>query len=355
MRTGYVVGGACLVIALAAGTVTAVGTDSDPGAAPDDGAAGAATTVPVRRGDLVETTSASGSLEYGAGHDLATHLAGTVTWLPREGRTIREGGRLWEVDRSPVFRLDGRVPAWRDLEPGMDDGRDVRQLEAALSDLGYPEDATLEVDEEWTWATTRAVRQWQEDHELEETGRLPLGSVVFTDGDQRVASTAVTVGDQVQPGTTVLATSTDERRVRVELEPSRRSLAAPGAVVELRFADGTTARGRVTDVETVPPEDEKSEEMLAVTIEPGGRKARRAMGAQLDGASTLVSFSGVLAEDVLIVPVSALVALAGGGYGVEVVDDDGRRLVEVATQGFGDTTAAVSGDLDEGDQVVVTP
>jgi hypothetical protein len=58
---------------------------------------------------------------------------------------------------------------------------------------------------------------------------------------------------------------------------------------------------------------------------------------------------------VLAVPVTALVALAEGGYGVEVVDSRGSRLVGVEIGMFSDADdlVEVTGDLDEGDEVVV--
>lgn len=357
MRVSVVVGGAVLVVAAAGGVVGVVGTDGlgapDPSGA-DPGPAAEA-TAQVRRGDLVETTSTSGALSYPGGRELATTLTGTITWLPAAGRVIREGQRLYEVDLTPVVRLDGKVPAWRDLEPGMSDGVDVRQLEQALADLGFPSSFDLEVDEEWTSATTEAVEEWQEDRDLEETGRLPLGTVIFTEGDQRVEARLLAVGDVAQPGTPVLEIGDDERQVIVGLDPTRRNLAPIGGEVALKFPDGTTARGRITDVEVVPPADDQAQETLTVTVEPTGRRSRKEVAAQLDGASVLVSFTDTLASDVLIVPVTALVALADGGHAVEVVDGSVTRMVPVTTGGFADATVAISGDVAEGDTVVVTP
>ena len=56
-------------------------------------------------------------------------------------------------------------------------------------------------------------------------------------------------------------------------------------------------------------------------------------------------------------PVTALVALVDGGYGVEKVDADGNRsYVSVTTGSFSETLVEVeSPDLAEGDEVVVTP
>jgi hypothetical protein len=57
----------------------------------------------------------------------------------------------------------------------------------------------------------------------------------------------------------------------------------------------------------------------------------------------MVGIVSARARGVLAVPVSALVALAGGGYAVEVVHGAGSRLVAVRTGLFAQTLVQVSG------------
>jgi HlyD family secretion protein len=60
-----------------------------------------------------------------------------VTGVPtRPGSVVTEGSLLVEVSGRPVFLLQGGVPAYRDLRPGLR-GRDVAQLQAALARLGF--------------------------------------------------------------------------------------------------------------------------------------------------------------------------------------------------------------------------
>jgi multidrug efflux pump subunit AcrA (membrane-fusion protein) len=74
----------------------------------------------------------------------------------------------------------------------------------------------------------------------------------------------------------------------------------------------------------------------------------------LDEAPVDVRVVSDTAEDVLAVPVTALLALAEGGYAVEVVDADGStRLVGVEPGFFAEGLVEVTGDVAEGDLVVV--
>ncbi len=61
----------------------------------------------------------------------------------------------------------------------------------------------------------------------------------------------------------------------------------------------------------------------------------------------------VAAEDVLAVPVEAVLALAEGGYAVEVREGSGTQLVGVELGTFADGFVEITGDVAEGAQVVV--
>jgi multidrug efflux pump subunit AcrA (membrane-fusion protein) len=74
-----------------------------------------------------------------------------------------------------------------------------------------------------------------------------------------------------------------------------------------------------------------------------------------DGAPVDVAVTTARADDVLAVPVAALLALAEGGYAVEVVDADGTtRLVAVEPGLASDEgdLVEITGDVSEGDVVV---
>jgi multidrug efflux pump subunit AcrA (membrane-fusion protein) len=342
---------AATLVGTLAGCTACTAEGAGPSAAPDE----PPTTATVQRTDLTETLTEAGQLEYGAPRDLAATLTGTLTWTPSPGAVVGEGEPLYKIDADPVLRLDGRVPAWRELGPDVGDGQDVLQLERALRDLGYTDDLGMAVDRDWTWVTTIAVERWQEDHGLSEDGVLPLGRVVFTDGDVRVAAVEVDEGTPVQPGTAVLRIGDTARAVTVSVDPTEQRLVPVRAAVDLEFPDGTTARGRIREVEHVEA-SETAEESLIVTVDVAGRDTK-AVAGQLDGSSVQVGFAHRVAEDVLAVPVTALVALVDGGYGVEkVTGDGGTSYLPVTLGAFSDTLVEVTADgLAAGDEVVVAP
>ena len=66
-------------------------------------------------------------------------------------------------------------------------------------------------------------------------------------------------------------------------------------------------------------------------------------GARLDQAPVNVNITTQRANHVLAVPVNALLALAGGGFGVQVVSGKTSRLVGVTTGLYSNTLVQVSG------------
>ena len=68
------------------------------------------------------------------------------------------------------------------------------------------------------------------------------------------------------------------------------------------------------------------------------------MLAGLDQATVQVDFTASKRENVLTVPVAALLALSEGGYGVQVVEGGKTRIIAVETGLFADGRVEVSGD-----------
>jgi hypothetical protein len=315
----------------------------------------ATTTAAVTRRDLRATEAVDGTLGYGETRLLANQRQGTVTALPEEGSVVTRGRSLYRVDGKPVPLLYGRLPAWRALSVGVDDGPDVRQLEQNLVALGYDPDRAVTVDNHFTWATRAAVRRWQEALGLEETGSVQPGDAVWQPGPVRVASRKAAVGDSARPGSPVLEVTDTTRQVTIDLDASRQPYVHAGDRVDLELPGGRTTTGRVASVgkvATVPAGDGSGEgdptvELVVSLDHP------KATG-RLDQAPVDASITTEVRKGVLAVPVSALLALAEGGYAVEVERDGHRQLVGVETGLFADGQVEVEGQgLRAGDRVVV--
>lgn len=348
---------AAVVAAAAAGGATwALAGGDTSGAETDGGATGAGmATARVERSDLVQRETVSGTLGYSDTRTLAAAGAGTVTALRAEGSTVRRGQALYWVDGKPVTLMYGAVPMWRPLDASSADGRDIRELEWNLVALGYDPRRDIDIDGEWDWATTAAVKRWQDDRGLEETGAVSLGQIVFQPGPRRVGQLKTTVGALVQPGTEIMDTSSLRRVVTFDLDATKQTLAEKGDDVQVELPDGSTVGGQVVSVAKVATaatddQGQPSDPTVEVDIE----LARGAKTGALDQAPVGVGLTKEEKKGVLTLPVSALLALAEGGYAVEVVDNGTSRLVAVDPGLSADGRVEIAGDgIDEGTSVVV--
>ncbi|MBV1852852.1 peptidoglycan-binding protein [Catellatospora tritici] len=328
-------------LAVCAAAATAVAVDLDlTGNDPQPQRQLPPATAAVRRQTLVDTQTETGELGYGTSTAVSTRLAGTVTSLPVTGSTINRGTALFRLDNTPVVLLYGTLPAYRPLTPGTR-GPDVRQFEQNLAALGY---GGFTVDDTYSAGTATAVRKWQQALGLPRTGAVELGRVVYARGAVRVASHSAALGDGLAPGQPVLSYSGAQRVVTVDLSVTDRRLAPAQAPVTIALPDGGTVAGAVWRTETVidPGDGAQAEArtVLRVTVTADDPKAL----AGLDEAAVRVAFTASRRENVLTVPVGSLLALAEGGYGVQVVDGSATRVVAVVTGLFSGGSVEVSGD-----------
>jgi hypothetical protein len=122
-------------IAVVAWLLLAPGDGRDPRAANDAVPLG---SVAVERRDLVARQDVDGTLGFSDTTTVAAPAAGTITRLRDEGDTVTRGRSLMSIDaEATAWVLYGTIPIYRDLGPGVADGREVRQLERNLEALGY--------------------------------------------------------------------------------------------------------------------------------------------------------------------------------------------------------------------------
>jgi Putative peptidoglycan binding domain len=183
---------ALIVVAVVA--IVSLGSDSSsPGRAGAIVPPGQITTRVTRR-TLTESATVEGTLGYGATLELYDRLAGTFTWLPAVGTTIRRGGTSFRLDNRPVALMYGSVPAYRTLKEGLE-GPDVAELNRNLIALGFDPYGAISDDESFSEATADAVRRWQEAEGLSVTGKVELGRVIFALGPRRVTAVHVSLGE----------------------------------------------------------------------------------------------------------------------------------------------------------------
>jgi peptidoglycan hydrolase-like protein with peptidoglycan-binding domain len=354
-RRAFLTGGALTTVGLlGTGGWFALSGGSSAGAA--DGST--STTLPpttktakVAKRDLVQTEQVDGRLGYGATRTIGGGPDGVVTALPAEGSVIDRGGTLWEVDGAPgPALLFGDKPMWRNLSSGVDKGEDVRQLEENLVALGFADANALTVDDKYTSATAAAVKKWQKTRGVEQTGRVAATDVVFSSGPVRVSALKVAVGDR-GAAAAVLEVTGSEQIVTVKLDTSKASVAKQDDAVTIKLTDGRTINGTVRSVGTVVHSDTSGNQTsnyldVVVALADG-------QSAGLDDAPVTVNFTRSSAQGVLAVPVRALLALAEGGYAVERVTGATTELVPVTLGAFADGYVQITGNVAEGDKVVV--
>jgi hypothetical protein len=315
-------------------------------------------TAKVTTRDLAETQDVSGTLGYGDSHDLAFggesrgaegSGGGVVTALAAVGTVVDRGGQLGEINGKRVTLLFGQRPMWRNLPDGANTGADIEQLEANLIALGYGTRATLGPNTTWSDATTDAVRRWQRATGQEQTGTVSTSAVVFATAAVRVVQQTAVLG--AAAGGNALKVTGTTRQVTVVVPAEYQSLVKKDDAVQVELPDGTKTAAKVTSVGTVA---RAASQGADPTIPVVATLDDQSVGAALDSAPVTVYFVTSQATGVLAVPVGALLALTEGGYAVEKVTGAGTTsLVGVKLGAFADGWVQVSGDVKDGDQVVV--
>lgn len=296
-------------------------------------------TAAVSVDSLAETVEASGTIGHEPALEVDSSLSGTVLAIVQPGEVVSSGDVLARVDDRAVVWLDGDLPAWRDLEVG-DEGDDVEQLEVALTDLGF-NGGSVTVDDSYTAATAEMVERWQESLDVDASGAVELGSVVFAGDRDRVASVEADVGDSVEPGPLV-SLGTDRRVATLEVDPADGVGLGVGDVVEVALPDRSVAAATVTTIQ-------QGTETWIVTAALDDADLPAQDTIEIAG-----TWEHTIATDVLTVPSSAVLRLDDGSYVVDVVDEVGdldRRQVSLGTS-VGTRTEIVSG-LTAGDVVLV--
>jgi hypothetical protein len=353
-----------------------------PAANPD-----ATALKPVTMQSLSEQTTVDGTLGYAGSYTVVvpsgssgsssggSSSGGTFTWLPDDGQVVSQGQRLYSVENSPVVLLYGSVPVYRGLSEGMT-GTDVQQLNSDLVALGDASKADLDPSSDYFSAeTASALEKLQSNLGLTQTGTLPDGQAVFEPGAVRVGNVTATLGSPVHSGTPVLTGTSDTRQAVAQVDPTQLPDVGVGANVSITLPNNQTTPGVVTAIGTTASASSSdngsgssgssgssnssssgSSSAPATTVSVDIRLTHPAAAGGLDQAPITVNITTSTVNNVLAVPIDALVS-EPSGYGVEVAGPNGtRRIVPVSLGLFDDTAGLVQvsgAGLAAGQQVVV--
>ncbi|MEU8823583.1 peptidoglycan-binding protein [Streptomyces sp. NPDC048636] len=200
-----------------------------------------------------------------------------------------------------------------------------------------------------TPALEHAIIRWQTNRGVPATGVIEPGDVAVLRGAVRVDSASAQVGDPASEP--LLRVTSTDKAVTVPVDASERGSVKRGDPVTVRLPDGTSAAGKVAGVGTDADEKEgggPGEPKVTITVSfTDPDKVKR-----LDSAPVQVEFVSETREGVLAVPVTALLALREGGYGLRIA---GGRVVAVETGLIAKGMAEITGDgIAEGTAVVTS-
>lgn len=209
----------------AAGTV--MGTTSQRSVGPR-----VPTTYQVKEGTVSQEILLNAVGEWSKAATLLQQGEGTVTTIDvAPGAEVVNGSRIFSVGLKPVVAFEGEVPSFRTLTLGIK-GPDVLQLTKGLVALRKLKKGRDAFDE----TVASAVRSWQKQLGVEQTGSVEPGDVVFVPSLPR----RVRLADDVKIGASIAAGD----KALVLLDPAPQFRVPITSQQRQRIPDGTKARVR---------------------------------------------------------------------------------------------------------------
>ncbi|MEA2024729.1 MAG: peptidoglycan-binding protein [Actinomycetota bacterium] len=280
----------------------------------------------------------------------STVPGGTVTAVASEGDVLDHGDTLFVVEGDPVTLFVTDVPFYRTL--AIDSvGDDVRVLEEALATFGFDADGTLVLDDVFDEATTDALIAWQASIGAPVDGVLNIGEIMVTEDPIRIAASHISIGSNVTPGTPIYTPSTSTSVVSVRLPADDQELIVAGDSVTVVMPNGDNEPASVTTVGNIAIRSQEFGTYFEVEI----TLDRQGAATGLDEAPVDVEAINDRVEGVLVVPVTALLALGEGGYAVQIDEGNGQtRLIGVEAGMYADgSVEVISTELEPGMKVVI--
>jgi peptidoglycan hydrolase-like protein with peptidoglycan-binding domain len=343
-----------IVVLAAAGIAVAVSGVFKPSSGGNGASQYKTSVATVQRQTLTSQTDLSATLGDSGSYTVSNEGTGTITGLPAVGHVVRRGRVLYELSGAPVVLLYGPVPSYRTLSEGMS-GPDVRELNQNLIALGYAARAALLPLREFSANTAYYLEKYQTALGITDpAGSLALGQAVFLPTEAKITAleTGVAPGAAATPGEALMTASSDTPVATIDLDTSQEGEIKLGDHVGITLPDGSSTPGVVTSVGKVATTNAAGTTYVTVLV---ALRHPKAAGGLSQAPVTVTVTTGAV-NNVLVVPVDALQARAGGGYAVEVIGAHGHHLVPVTVGIFDDAAGKVqvSGSgLAAGQRVVV--
>lgn len=270
--------------------------------------------------------------------------------------------------------LFGQIPAWREIKLGVTPGLDIKQLKHNLVMLGYGSESPInESSEIFTALTMQSIKNMQADLGLNSTGTLSLGDVVFLPGKSIVQynSNFPSIGTVANPNTVVLSLLPIEeeslsnnalnsssykslQKVSTTIPVVNKELIEINSQVKIELPNEVEVYGSVSEIgkiAIVPQGNQSGDPYLEVSITINDDKSF----PEWTGADVTVYVTREIASGVMAVPITSLVSLLRGGYGLEVVTDNATQLVPVEVGMYSDGWVEISSEYIQTGVQVMNP
>jgi multidrug efflux system membrane fusion protein len=257
----------------------------------------------------------------------------------------------------PVILLSGTVPMFRSIDATTPAALDVVQLQTHFLEMGFTDSYPvtrsmhdLNEDRYVTDVKDAEIKDWQESVGVEPTGRVNKGQIVFRPEPIRVDAVTAQLG-QVVNGGSLIDVSGVSRVVTAQLGTDLNGLITVNDIVQVELPDGKLVEGKTTyvaDTVTRLVQGQQETTYLEVVIELVGS------GTSFDQSPVTVKVEEILERGANAVPISSLLALAEGGYAVEVFESNGTvKLLGVELGTFHGNQVSISRGLKPGQSVIV--
>lgn len=283
-RTRWWIGGLVALVAVAGAGVVIGSRVQSPEQAAANAAAPAASwiTAPVEFRVLSQTVITRGDVRPQVATQVGapSSVEGTPVLTDAAvaaGDEVVEGARLVEVSGRPVFVMQGEVPVYRSLRPGMS-GADVSQLQEAFTRLGF----TPETDGVYGPATKDAVAAFYAD-----AGYDPVPASETEAADLLTAQQGLADADAAvtgQPGSVVTQAESARNQAQRTLNDAQAAQASEVALATQARDIAVAERDRVAGDPDAAPGELDQARLAASQAQAQFDQTVRATQDAVDGA-----------------------------------------------------------------------